>query len=67
MTETRSKSLSIVYNGTEIWEELKPYLQSFSYTDGTDQSDTISLMLNDRDKSGAAHGHHKRKTWSTQP
>ena len=32
MTETRSKSLSIVYNGTEIWEELKPYLQSFSYT-----------------------------------
>ena len=40
MTETRSKSLSIVYNGTEIWEELKPYLQSFSYTDGTDQSDT---------------------------
>ena len=50
MTETRSKSLSIVYNGTEIWEELKPYLQSFSYTDGTDQSDTISFTLNDRDK-----------------
>lgn len=59
MTETRSKSLSIVYNGTEIWEELKPYLQSFSYTDGTDQSDTISLMLNDRDKKWSG-------TWTPQ-
>lgn len=49
MSVTRKKELSIVYNGIEIWKQLDPYLQKLSYTDAVDESDKISLTVNDRD------------------
>ena len=50
MTETRKKSLSVIYNGTEAWSELFPAMDRFTYTDSVDQSDTISFEISDRDQ-----------------
>lgn len=49
MTNTRRKTMSIVYNGVDIWRELNPYLENFAYTDSVDESDKISLSVSDRD------------------
>ena len=49
MTKTRRKSMSIVYNGVDIWKDLNPYLENFTYTDSVDESDKISLSVSDRD------------------
>lgn len=45
----RRKYLSVVYNGIDIWNNLSPYIESFSYEDSVDESDTISISLSDRD------------------
>ncbi len=50
MIETRKKSMSVIYNGVEAWSDLFPVMDSFSYTDSVDQSDTISFKLSDRDQ-----------------
>ena len=50
MAETRKKSLSVIYNGTEAWSELFPVMDRFTYTDSVDQSDTISFEISDRDQ-----------------
>lgn len=49
MTAVRKKSMSIVYNGVEAWDDLSPYLGKFTYTDSVDKSDTIAISLSDRD------------------
>lgn len=49
MSKTRRKSVSLVYNGTEAYSELAPYLEQITYTDSVDESDMISLDLLDRD------------------
>lgn len=49
MGNPRKKYLSVVYNGVDIWNDLSPYIESFSYEDSVDESDTISLSLSDRD------------------
>ena len=49
MSLTRKKSLSVVYNGVEIWNELSDSLESFEYQDPVDESDSISFTLLDRD------------------
>lgn len=49
MALARKKSMSVIYNGTEAWTELEPYLERFSYTDAVDESDTVSFSLADRD------------------
>lgn len=33
----------------EIWKDLSTYIESFSYEDSVDESDTISISLSDRD------------------
>ena len=76
VTETRKKSLSVIYNGTEAWSELFPVMDRFTYTDSVDQSDTISFEISDRDqkwiKDGSRNGRHhravhkKRKTGTTR-
>ena len=45
----RKKSLSIVYNGVEVWQQLDPYIEKFTYTDAVDASDEISFSVIDRD------------------
>ena len=50
MAETRKKSLSVIYNGTEAWSELFPVMDRFTYNDSVDQSDTISFEISDRDQ-----------------
>lgn len=47
--KTRKKSVSLIYNGTEAYSELAPYLEQITYTDSVDESDMISLELSDRD------------------
>ena len=47
--QTRKKSMSILYNGVEAWQQLFPYLEQFSYVDSVDESDQISLSVSDRD------------------
>ena len=47
--KTRKKSVSLIYNGTEAYSELSPYLEQITYTDSVDESDMISLELSDRD------------------
>lgn len=49
MSKTRRKSVSLIYNGTEAYSELAPYLDQITYTDSVDESDMISLELFDRD------------------
>lgn len=49
MSAARRKSLSVVYNGVEIWNELSASLESFEYQDPVDESDSISFTLSDRD------------------
>ena len=46
--KTRKKSVSLIYNGTEAYSELAPYLEQITYTDSVDESDMISLELSDR-------------------
>ena len=41
--------MSLIYNGTEAYSELAPYLEQITYTDSVDESDMISLELSDRD------------------
>ena len=48
--EPRKISVSIFYNGHDVSGDLSPYLKSFSYTDSMDESDSISITLDDRDK-----------------
>lgn len=45
----RKKSLSIVYNGVQVWQQLDPYIEKFTYTDAVDASDEISFSVIDRD------------------
>ena len=45
----RKKSLSIVYNGVEVWQQLDLYIEKFTYTDAVDASDEISFSVIDRD------------------
>lgn len=47
--KTRKKTVSLIYNGTEAYSELAPYLEQITYTDSVDESDMISLELSDRD------------------
>lgn len=49
MTTARKKTMSLIYNGAEVWGEIGTYVQNFSYTDNVDQSDTISFTITDRD------------------
>ena len=49
MGNPRRKYLSVVYNGIDICNNLSPYIESFSYEDSVDESDTISISLSDRD------------------
>lgn len=49
MTATRKKTLTIVYNGVDAWEQLEDDLERFTYVDSVDESDKISLTLSDRD------------------
>ncbi|HCD43980.1 MAG TPA: hypothetical protein DEQ64_09650 [Lachnoclostridium sp.] len=49
MSNPRKKYLSVVYNGVEIWKDLSVYIESFSYEDSVDESDSISISLSDRD------------------
>ena len=49
MAATRKKSMTIVYNGVEVWKNLSQYIEKFTYADNVDQSDTISFSLSDRD------------------
>lgn len=49
MSQTRKKSLSVVYNGVEIWNDLSASLESFEYQDPVDESDSISFTIVDRD------------------
>lgn len=48
--EPRKISVGIFYNGHDVGGDLSPYLKSFSYSDSMDESDSISLTLDDRDK-----------------
>lgn len=45
----RKYSVRLVYNGAQATDEISPYLNSFSYKDGIDESDTVSITLLDRD------------------
>lgn len=47
--KTQKKTVSLIYNGTEAYSELAPYLEQITYTDSVDESDMISLELSDRD------------------
>lgn len=49
MAQPRKKSMSLIYNGTEAWKDISPYLEKFSYEDSVDESDSVSLALSDRD------------------
>ena len=59
MGKARNKYLSLIYNGFDIWKDLSEYIQSFSYEDSLDQSDTISITLSDRDLKWS-------RTWSPE-
>lgn len=59
MGKVRNKYLSLIYNGVDIWKDLSEYIQSFSYEDSLDQSDTISITLSDRDLKWS-------RTWSPE-
>lgn len=45
----RKKSLEILYNGVQVWEQLEPYIEKFTYTDSVDASDEISFSVIDRE------------------
>lgn len=48
--EARRTELSVAYQGKNISEEIKTYVENFSYTDkATDESDRISLILKNID------------------
>ena len=49
MSQTRKKSMSVIYNGVEIWQDLSEYLEKFNYEDPVDDSDSISMDVIDRD------------------
>ncbi len=46
----RKAELILNYNQINISEDLKNYVEKFTYTDSVDASDTISLTLQDREK-----------------
>lgn len=47
--DTRRYAVQLSYNGMPSTEEIKPYFNSFTYTDPIDESDTVSLTLLDRE------------------
>ncbi len=47
--DTRSYQIQLLYNGKTATEAIKPFFNSFSYTDPIDESDTVSISLLDRD------------------
>lgn len=47
---TRKVSIGIYYNGHDVSGDLAGYIKSFSYTDSMDESDSISVTVDDRDK-----------------
>lgn len=48
--EARRTKLSVIYQGKNISEEIKSYIESFSYTDkATEESDRISITLKNID------------------
>ena len=49
---TRRTELILNYNQINANEDLKNCVEKFTYTDSVDASDTISLTLHDREKSG---------------
>ena len=52
--EPRSFGVQIFYNHVEATEDISPYLNSFTYTDPIDESDTIAISLLDREGTWAA-------------
>ena len=61
--DPRKATASVSYNGKRIDTKLAEYLQSFSYTDvASGESDSLSLNINDRDRSGSSHGFQARET-----
>ena len=51
---TRRYAVNLIYNGVQATSEISPYLNSFTYTDALDESDTVSLNLTDREGRWAA-------------
>lgn len=49
MATARKTRLSVGYNGKNISQSIKPYIESFRYTDvASGESDAIDITLNDR-------------------
>ena len=47
----RRTSVDVTFDGTDITKDIKPYLQSITYTDDTDDlADDLKIEVQDRDK-----------------
>ena len=47
----RRTSVDVTFDGTDITKDIKPYLQSITYTDDTDDlADDLKIEIQDRDK-----------------